>query len=119
MEKQEIDGNKILEEVDRVLDKVECDYLLALFPVEETSNTMASIGLNISDADYAAMVFAKLIMRGGDIGWNLLELLQKTCKQFPLPLHRLLAASYADYEEITSLYEKGKMMSVSGGKRFK
>lgn len=112
---EQVSGEVILQEVSRILDTVECDYLLAIFPVEEASNTTASVGLNLSDADYAAKIFSKLVMKGGDMGWSLLQLLQKLCRQFPVPLHHLLSASHADYKEMTELYKQGRLLSIDDG----
>jgi len=103
---KEIDGDYILQEVGDMLEKVECDYIFALFPSGDATPATASIGLNLTDTDQVAYFIAQLIMRGDDLGWSLLELLQKTCRTLPLPLHHLLSASYADYKELTTLYEQ-------------
>lgn len=116
---KEVDGDYILQEVGDMLDRIECDYIFAIFPPGEASPATASIGLNLSDTDQVANFMAHLIMSGDDLGWSLLELLQKTCRQFPLPLHHLLSASYADYKELTTLQEQENMQSVTGIKRVK
>lgn len=103
---KEVDGDFILQEVGNMLDKVECDYIFAIFPPGEGSPASASIALNLSDTDQVAGFIAQIIMSGDDLGWSLLELLQKTCRSLPLPLHHLLSASYADYKELTTLYEQ-------------
>lgn len=101
---KEIDGNYVIDEISSLLDGVECDYILALFPAGEASNALASIGLSLSDPEHVAFVISQLIMHGDELGWNMLSLLQKVCRQLPLPLHQLLAASLADYRELTTLH---------------
>lgn len=101
---KEIDGEFLSREIARLLEDVDCDYIVALFPAGAASTAMASMGLNLSDPDHVAYVLSRLIMHGDDLGWTLLELLQKVCRELPLPLHQLLAASHADYRELTFLH---------------
>ena len=88
--------------------------ILAIFPSGDASHAMASVGLNIQDLEHVAFVLTRMIMHGDDLGWSVLELLQHTCKQFPVPLRHLLAASRADYEEITSLYKQHEKDAEQG-----
>lgn len=115
---KEVNGDFILEEISKLLEPVECDYILAIFPSGDSSHAMASIGLNIQDLEHVAFVLSRLIMYGDDLGWSVLELLQQTCRQFPVPLHHLLAASRADYEEIT-MHNKKKEDGQKAVKRIK
>ena len=59
--------------------------------------------MNIEDAEVVARFLSRLIMQCGELGWRLLLILQKTCKQFPVPLMQILAASQADYQYMTGL----------------
>lgn len=101
------DLQRLTDEVASTIEKAGCEYLLAIFPpvegVGSSDADIASIGMNIEDAEVVARFLSRLIMQGGELGWRLLLILQKTCKQFPVPLMQILAASQADYQYMTGL----------------
>lgn len=105
---KEVQTDLLLQEVSKLLDRLNCDYLLALFPSDENGCKTVSMGINLDDIDGTALLLSKIMLEGGEMGWNLLKLLQKTCRAFPLPLSQLLAASQADYKELAAaLLSKG------------
>lgn len=111
---KEVNTDMLLEEVSKLLDRLNCDYLLALFPSDETGHKTVSLGMKMEDIDDTALLLSKIILEGGELGWNLLKLMQKTCKSFPVPLHQLLAASHADYQDIVKTLGKGLSVRSSG-----
>ena len=102
----------LLQEVSNLLDRLRCDYLLALFPSDETGCKTASIGMHLEDIDAAALLLSKILLEGGELGWNLLLMLQKTCRNFPVPLTQLLAANQADYKALVESLELNKSIGV-------
>lgn len=99
---KEVTTDMLLQEVSNLLDRLRCDYLLALFPSDDTGCKAASIGMHLEDIDGTALLLSKILLEGGDLGWNLLLMLQKTCRNFPVPLTQLLAANEADYKELVN-----------------
>lgn len=97
---KEVNTDLLLQEVSSLLDRLRCDYLLALFPSDESGCKTASIGMHLEDIDGTALLLSKILLEGGDLGWNLLLMLQKTCRNFPVPLTQLLAANEADYKAL-------------------
>ncbi len=99
--------NKLTDDVANMIEQAGCEYLFAIFPpidgVVSSDADTASIGMNIEDAEVVARFLSRLIMQGGELGWRLLLILQKTCREFPVPLMQVLAASQADYQYMTGL----------------
>lgn len=109
---KEISTDLLLKEVSSLLDRLRCDYFLALFPSDDTGCKTASIGMHLEDIDTAALLLSKILLEGGELGWNLLMILQKTCRNFPVPLTQLLAANQADYKELTKNLGINKTVGV-------
>ena len=109
---KEVTTDILLQEVSNLLDRLRCDYLLALFPSDETGCKTASIGMHLEDIDTAALLLSKILLEGGELGWNLLLMLQKTCRNFPVPLTQLLAANQADYRELVETLGINKSIGV-------
>ena len=99
--------NRFTDQVGKTIQEAGCEYILAIFPpidgVESADSDIASIDMSIEDTERAARFFSRVIMQGGELGWRLLMILQKTCKMFPVPLLQILAASQADYQYMTGL----------------
>ena len=109
---KEVTTDMLLQEVSNLLDRLRCDYLLALFPSDETGCKTASIGMHLEDIDASALLLSKILLEGGELGWNLLLMLQKTCRNFPVPLTQLLAANQADYRALVESLELNKSFGV-------
>jgi len=109
---KEVTTDMLLQEVSSLLDRLRCDYLLALFPSDETGCKTASIGMHLEDIDASALLLSKILLEGGELGWNLLLMLQKTCRNFPVPLTQLLAANQADYRALVESLELNKSFGV-------
>ena len=109
---KEVTTDMLLQEVSNLLDRLRCDYLLALFPSDETGCKTASIGMHLEDIDASALLLSKILLEGGELGWNLLLMLQKTCRNFPVPLTQLLAANQADYRALVESIEPNKSFGV-------
>ena len=109
---KEVTTDMLLQEVSNLLDRLRCDYLLALFPSDETGCMTASIGMHLEDIDASALLLSKILLEGGELGWNLLLMLQKTCRNFPVPLTQLLAANQANYRALVESLELNKSFGV-------
>ena len=109
---KEVNTDMLLQEVSNLLDRLRCDYLLALFPSDDAGCKTASIGIHLEDIDAAALLLSKILLEGGELGWNLLLMLQKTCRNFPVPLTQLLAANQADYRALVESLELNKSIGI-------
>ena len=68
--------------------------------------------MHLEDIDASAQLLSKILLEGGELGWNLLLMLQKTCRNFPVPLTQLLAANQADYRALVESLELNKSFGV-------
>lgn len=102
----------VLNQVCNLLECLDTDYLLVLFPTTEEAGVI-NVGASIEDAALLPTLLSRSIMQGGDLGWQLFLLFRVVCKQIPIPLDKLLTLTRQEYDEYITVDKLIKSVDIN------